>query len=145
MLQEWDTLRSQRTDALDSILERLGEQVVPPDFHTTASPDVSPFGIPQDSDEEPDAGDAQPGTSPTDTLRNVPRHVNTGINGVRKDRSSWKTLRDFVDERAIEDMLDRVEGDRSALDVSESRMHCILWLNCVPRRCLRAPRITLNT
>lgn len=93
--------------------------MVPPDFHTTASPDVSPFGIPQDSDEEQDAGDVQPGTSPTDTLRNVTRYAPPRANGARKDRSSWKTLRDFVDEHAIEEMLDRVESDRTALDVSD--------------------------
>ena len=38
---------------------------------------------------------------------------------VRKtDRSRWKTLRDFVDERAIEDALDTIEKDRLELDVS---------------------------
>jgi autophagy-related protein 17 len=35
----------------------------------------------------------------------------------REDRKRWKTLRDFVDERAIEDVLETVESDRSALDV----------------------------
>jgi autophagy-related protein 17 len=35
-----------------------------------------------------------------------------------KDRKKWKTLRDFVDERAIEDVLDTIENDRNALDVS---------------------------
>lgn len=83
---------------------------------------MSPFGIPQDSDEEQDAGSAQSGTSPTDTLRNISRYANPRVNGIRKDRSSWKTLRDFVDERAIEDMLDRVESDRSTLDVSDSSL-----------------------
>ncbi|KZT73168.1 hypothetical protein DAEQUDRAFT_762515 [Daedalea quercina L-15889] len=119
--QEWDALRSQRTDALDSILETLGSQVVPPDFHTTPSSDVSPFGIPQDSDEERDTGDLRPGTSPTDTVRNVSRYAAPRANGVQKDRGSWKTLRDFVDERAIDDMLDRVESDRTALDTLFAR------------------------
>ncbi|KAH9838401.1 autophagy protein Apg17-domain-containing protein [Rhodofomes roseus] len=123
--QGWDTLRTQRTDALDTILETLGSQVVPPDFHTTPSSDVSPFGLPQDSDEENDSGgpsaDPRPGTSPTDTLRNVSRYTKPRVNGVQKDRSSWKTLRDFVDERAIEDMLDRVDSDRNALDTLFAR------------------------
>jgi autophagy-related protein 17 len=35
-----------------------------------------------------------------------------------KDRKKWKTLRDFVDERAIEDVLENIENDRNALDVS---------------------------
>ena len=32
------------------------------------------------------------------------------------DRKKWKTLRDFVDERAIEDVLERIEQDRADLD-----------------------------
>jgi autophagy-related protein 17 len=37
-----------------------------------------------------------------------------------EDRKKWKTLRDFVDERAIEDVLDTIENDRNTLDVSIS-------------------------
>jgi len=33
------------------------------------------------------------------------------------DRSTWKTLRDFVDESAVEQVLDAVESDRTRLDV----------------------------
>lgn len=33
------------------------------------------------------------------------------------DRSLWKTLRDFVDEQAIEDVLENIENDRLGLDV----------------------------
>lgn len=32
-------------------------------------------------------------------------------------KSKWKTLRDFVDEKAIEDALEQMEEDRNALDV----------------------------
>lgn len=32
-------------------------------------------------------------------------------------KAKWKTLRDFVDERAIEEALERMEEDRIALDV----------------------------
>jgi autophagy-related protein 17 len=35
-----------------------------------------------------------------------------------KDRKKWKTLRDFVDERAIEDVLENIESDRNVLDAS---------------------------
>lgn len=35
----------------------------------------------------------------------------------REDRKHWKTLRDFVDDQAIEDALDMIENDRSNLDV----------------------------
>jgi autophagy-related protein 17 len=34
------------------------------------------------------------------------------------DRALWKTLRDFVDEQAIEDVLETIENDRLGLDVS---------------------------
>lgn len=34
------------------------------------------------------------------------------------DRKKWKTLRDFVDDQAIEDVLENIESDRVALEVS---------------------------
>lgn len=34
-----------------------------------------------------------------------------------RDRSKWKTLRDFVDEHAVNDLLESLEGDRNILDV----------------------------
>lgn len=34
-----------------------------------------------------------------------------------KDRKTWKTLRDFVDERAIEEVLETIDNDRNVLDV----------------------------
>jgi hypothetical protein len=34
-----------------------------------------------------------------------------------KSRSSWKTLRDFVDDQAIDDVLENIENDRLRLDV----------------------------
>lgn len=40
------------------------------------------------------------------------------------DRKKWKTLRDFVDERAIEDVLESIENDRNQLDVSLAFLHC---------------------
>lgn len=36
---------------------------------------------------------------------------------MEEERSKWKTLRDFVDEKAIEDALERMEEERTALDV----------------------------
>jgi hypothetical protein len=38
------------------------------------------------------------------------------------DRTKWKTLRDFVDEGAIESVLDTLESDRTKLDVSSLRV-----------------------
>ena len=34
------------------------------------------------------------------------------------DRRLWKTLRDFVDEQGVEDVLETIENDRLGLDVS---------------------------
>lgn len=35
----------------------------------------------------------------------------------RKDRSRWRNLRDFVDERAINEALETMETERALLDV----------------------------
>ncbi|KAK7690808.1 hypothetical protein QCA50_005908 [Cerrena zonata] len=119
--KEWDEARAQHTEALDSVLESLGAQVVPPDFHSNST-DSSLFGSHDGSDDEHhDTGgpfsDPRPGRSPTETLRNVL------VNGVskqrtarRQDRSKWKTLRDFINERDVEDLLDSLEADRNILD-----------------------------
>ena len=111
-------LRAQRTDALDKILESLGSQVVPPDFHQ-ASSSSSLFGSQLSDDEAQENGQAIPSTapfeqSPTATLR-------IDLHGKRvkafTDKTSWKTLRDFVDDRAIDEALESMESDRNALDV----------------------------
>lgn len=109
-IREWDTIRSQHTTALDSILEALGTQLVPPDFHQTSS-DSSLFGS-QESIDKPN-GIIDPRLSPTATVRDDQLGRKTRQN---VDRSKWKTLRDFVDEAAIEDVLDAVEGERTRLD-----------------------------
>lgn len=49
--QEWDTARTKHTDALEDILESLGTQLVPPDFHQTST-DSSLFGSQHGSDDE---------------------------------------------------------------------------------------------
>ncbi|GBE87793.1 autophagy protein Apg17-domain-containing protein [Sparassis latifolia] len=116
---EWDAIRNQRTDTLDTVLVSLGSQSVPPDFYSTSS-GSSPFGSQLNSDEEHDDNpifsEQQPGTSPTETLRNEMQNENHKAEGSRLKKSTWKTLRDFVDERAIEDVLDTIESDRNALD-----------------------------
>jgi autophagy-related protein 17 len=122
-VKDWDILRAQHTDALDKILESLGSQVVPPDFHQ-ASSSSSLFGS-QLSDEEAQGNGRAASTlpfeqSPTATLR-------IDLHGKRvkllSDRTSWKTLRDFVDDRAIDDALEAMESDRSALDVCVPVVH----------------------
>ena len=110
--QDWDAIRSERTSALDAVLESLGTQLVPPGFHQSST-DSSLFGSQHPLDKVNDIID--PTQSPSATVRvNVfgrklaTKHV---------DRSTWKTLRDFVDESAVEQVLDAVESDRARLDV----------------------------
>ncbi|KZT22417.1 hypothetical protein NEOLEDRAFT_1071676 [Neolentinus lepideus HHB14362 ss-1] len=107
--KEWDLQKAQRTDALDAILESLGGQVVPPDFHETSS-DTSLFGSQHSEDEIPDAElhASQSGSGANGIHRN--KTVS------RDDRSRWKSLRDFVDERAIDEMLETIESDRTGLE-----------------------------
>lgn len=58
-----------------------------------------------------------PGQSPTETLRDVLRHGIPKRHQPIDDRTKWKTLRDFVDEQSIEDILDALEAERNVLDV----------------------------
>lgn len=130
--EAWDALRTERTNILDGILDSLGSQPVPPDFHEDTS-DSSLFGSPQsDSNDEHGKESASPHNSPSLTIRYP--HVN-GSNGrlgpdkgkgvvhgkgkgkERADRSRWKTLRDFVDERAVDEALETMEAERTSLDV----------------------------
>ncbi|KAI9568239.1 autophagy-related protein 17 [Boletus coccyginus] len=110
-IREWDTIRSEHTSALDAILESLGTQLVPPGFHQSSS-DSSLFGSQHSLDKV--NGIIDPTLSPSATVREnvferklAKKHV---------DRSTWKTLRDFVDESAVEQVLDAVESDRTKLD-----------------------------
>jgi hypothetical protein len=45
------------------------------------------------------------------------------------DRRLWKTLRDFVDEQAIENVLETIENDRLGLDVSAEPLAMIRTVN----------------
>jgi autophagy-related protein 17 len=105
-------VRVKHSDALDGILESLGSQLVPPDFHEHSAAS-SLFGSQHSEDEE----DAHASVPPS------PRHsLSSTVHNVRKekarpDRQTWKTLRDFVDDQAIEDVLDKMENERTALDV----------------------------
>ncbi|KAG9055691.1 autophagy protein 17 [Serendipita sp. 407] len=98
----WDQKRKERTGALDVLLDDLGSQLVPPSFYETTS-GSSLFGS-QHSDEERADG-AVDGT----TKEN---HVNKHNGG----RTKWKSLRFFVDEKAIEEAIERMDDDRNALE-----------------------------
>ncbi|KAF9525655.1 autophagy protein Apg17-domain-containing protein [Crepidotus variabilis] len=156
-MDEWDSARSKHTDALDSILDILGKQLVPPEFHQMSA-DSSLFGsqpglnlteeggggqlfgepTSQDAMASPligfGIGNSNDGVStspvsPSSTLRRAEPlrrySIEGALNGVTKDKNKhlkqndrrhWKTLRDFIDDQAIEDTLDIIESDRSALD-----------------------------
>ncbi|TDL25651.1 hypothetical protein BD410DRAFT_784690 [Rickenella mellea] len=92
--KQWDETRASHAANLDEVLESLGAQHVPPDFYRSSA-SSSLFGS-QNSD---DGEDERP-----------------VVNHVAPDRSKWKTLRDFVDERGIEDAVESMDNDRIALD-----------------------------
>ncbi|KAJ7475766.1 autophagy-related protein 17 [Mycena latifolia] len=109
-VQEWDLVRVKHSDALDDILDSLGSQLVPPDFHQHSAAS-SLFGSQHSEDEEAPASAPQsPRHSLSSTVHNVRKEK------PRPDRQTWKTLRDFVDDQAIEDVLEKMEHERTTLD-----------------------------
>jgi hypothetical protein len=162
-IQAWDTLRVKHSDALDNILESLAAQLVPPDFHQSNSTDSSLFGS-QHSDEAAEVGgdgerpkssarSLSVSHSPSSTLRNGlqignPTARRTEGMGRQTDRGLWKTLRDFVDEQGIEDVLETIENDRLGLDVSAVPLGLMRWLNTIHKEYLeqdgRVSRDTLK-
>lgn len=141
---EWDSARSGRTTSLDNVLDALGKQLVPPEFHEMRA-DSDLFGSQHGFDS---TGDGQLFGEPTSTsppigngLRNVNGRISTSpvspsatirraepmrrhsINVAPKkenppnDKRYWKTLRDFLDDQSIEETLDLIEEDKIALDV----------------------------
>ncbi|KAG7447325.1 uncharacterized protein BT62DRAFT_980343 [Guyanagaster necrorhizus] len=103
-VQEWDQSRIKRSNALDNVLESLGSQRVPPELYQT-SRGSSIFGS-QHSDEEEKPPSSQ--RSPSATVRIHDKLL--------ADRTTWKTLRDFVDDRAIDEIMDTLENERLVLD-----------------------------
>jgi autophagy-related protein 17 len=131
--QEWDLQRTQRTQALDAMLDVLSTQVVPPDFHQPRVED-DVFGPPEADDDPFMTGEQSMnghvnGSSEDDALSSpatirgeLPPLVSQNMSRMdirrrqRQDRTRWKTLRDFVDERGIEDALEKMEVERSSLE-----------------------------
>ncbi|KAJ7284894.1 autophagy protein Apg17-domain-containing protein [Mycena rebaudengoi] len=112
-VQEWDVVRTKHSNALDDILESLGSQLVPPDFHQQ-SDDTSLFGSQHshsdDEEETPASVPQSPRPSLSSTVHNIEKEK------AQPDRQTWKTLRDFVDDQAIEDVLEKMENERTTLD-----------------------------
>ncbi|KAF8588224.1 hypothetical protein K439DRAFT_669529 [Ramaria rubella] len=104
--KQWDRVRSQHQEALDTTLESLGSQVVPPSFHQS-SLESSLFGIQASENREViEELSAQENNA---EARELDRESS-------RDRSKWKTLRDFVDERGLEDVFESIEEERNTLD-----------------------------
>ncbi|KAG7089557.1 hypothetical protein E1B28_011229 [Marasmius oreades] len=113
-VQEWEEIRIKRCDELEVILDDLGSQRVPPEFHQT-SVESSLFGSHSD-DEEPN-GHVVLSTSPSDTV--LPTFP--AKRKAHDDRRNWKTLRDFVDDQAIEEIFEKMESERTALEDTMSK------------------------
>ncbi|CCA68796.1 hypothetical protein PIIN_02658 [Serendipita indica DSM 11827] len=103
--KNWDQKRKERTAALEALLDDLGSQSVPPSFYETASGSSSIFGS-QPSGDEGDGPFAEEGGQQREP------HVNK----VQASRAKWKTLRSFVDEKAVEEAIERMDEDRNALE-----------------------------
>ena len=106
---------------LDAMLESLGTHVVPPDFHENASGSsifLNPISESETSEDRKNV--TAPDHSPALTICHSNGNgvsTSTKAKNRREDKSHWKTLRDFVDERAIEDALETVESERNRLEV----------------------------
>ncbi|CAE6376383.1 unnamed protein product [Rhizoctonia solani] len=115
--KEWDHARSRRTRSLDAILEQLGNQPVPPSLHKTVS-GSSVFGSPRS-----DTGNPFPDDPHSAINGKVSLDPNQASHQTVHERSGWKTLRDFIDERSIEEALERIEEERLQLDDSLARSY----------------------
>jgi autophagy-related protein 17 len=148
---------------LDAVLDSLGRQVVPPEFYQTSSDSSlfgSQHGSDNEHSKAVNGVVCSGNTSvalpspvsPSATLRGKGLALissrNLGLDAEPKDRgkrqesrsrsrnedrSYWKTLRDFVDDKSIEDALDVIESDRLALDVC-LRLSCHRLLLNEPNR-----------
>lgn len=124
-------MRVNKTDALDHILDALGSQGVPPDFYQTSEAS-SLFGS-QHSDDE---GEPRRNGIAIIALQNSPSDT-VRISASRKarlERRNWKTLRDFVDDQAIEDVLETMDHERAVLEVSACQLADSKLINKTPLR-----------
>ncbi|KAG9013933.1 autophagy protein 17 [Tulasnella sp. JGI-2019a] len=117
----WDYDRSLRAQALETVLEALSQQLVPPSLHQTSS-SSSLFGSqhsgsPRDGKQQDDRQLARSSANEGGFIRSLQEirkfeHESQVMN----DRTKWKSLRDFVDERGIEEAAERMDADRASLD-----------------------------
>lgn len=101
------------------MLESLQAQPVPPDFHQSPS-ESSIFGSQHPSDDEQDESEATTDAETPVLTRGRRSKADQKADERerdREDRRKWKTLRDFVHERGIEDETEKMDADRGMLDV----------------------------
>ncbi|KAG8932817.1 autophagy protein 17 [Tulasnella sp. 418] len=115
-LYQWESERSQRTGALDSMLEMLSQRLVPPALHLNAS-SSSLFGSQHEflAEKEPQQPQTEP---PTDgnVGASASLEKSRAMTNRTNEKSKWKTLRDFVDERGIDEVIDRMDSERATLE-----------------------------
>jgi autophagy-related protein 17 len=104
------------------VLEALGTQLVPPEFHTPpAASEVFGAQLPEDKDNDVNetATSHQDDSNWEEAAMRSPATVRgESVGGARRtERARWRTLRDFVDERGIEEVLERMDEERNALEV----------------------------
>jgi len=109
-------------------LDDLGSQLVPPSFYETAS-GSSIFGSQASEKELTFAALQDDAPTGNEATGNAP----TGRDG-KETRTKWKTLRFFVDERAMEEAIEQMDEDRNTLEV---RCHSSVLLPVLQLTCIR--------
>ncbi|KAJ3765452.1 hypothetical protein FB446DRAFT_795038 [Lentinula raphanica] len=118
-LIDWDNLCTPQTKALDRLLNGLGSQRVPPEFHLTSAAS-SIFGS-QNSEDEQQASTRQVNDiaplfqSPSDTILGSKRKPQI-------DRKNRKTIRDFVDDQARVDIVENMKEEHTVVEDIVSRI-----------------------
>ncbi|KAJ3724767.1 hypothetical protein C8R42DRAFT_640692 [Lentinula raphanica] len=116
---DWDNLCTPQTKALDRLLNGLGSQRVPPEFHLTSAAS-SIFGS-QNSEDEQQASTRQVNDiaplfqSPSDTILGSKRKPQI-------DRKNRKTIRDFVDDQARVDIVENMKEEHTVVEDIVSRI-----------------------
>ncbi|KZT39976.1 hypothetical protein SISSUDRAFT_984005 [Sistotremastrum suecicum HHB10207 ss-3] len=113
---EWETSRTEQSNALDMILDGLSEEHIPPEFYQPALEGahaifgfINDKGEPEPVEEEPDEDDHHWSHRSLNGLQN-------GVLSKKKQRRKWKTLRDFIDEKGIEETYESIEETCSSMD-----------------------------
>ncbi|KZT51978.1 hypothetical protein CALCODRAFT_558300 [Calocera cornea HHB12733] len=121
-IRKWDILRDEATEALDSQLDRMAHMLVPPSMYALRrdgeAEGVDPFDEGEAEEDAVDGSGLETSAGSRDAGSSVGGRTKGGRNGKggEGDRSRWKNLRDFVDEREVDELVERMEQDRTVLD-----------------------------